>query len=286
MKNLGNYKFIDIHYHASPDLYERKLTAIAAGKLYKSLEGAVVLRSHLGSTSVQATLAQAMGLPVLPSLILNPIAGGINYQVVLRALAEYQGPLAFKMIVDFPTITGRSYSSRLSRNLIPGAYGPEIQSAESIFNEQGRIKSTALDILKMTRDYPIVLSTGHASQDEINTLVEACYQCDVPSLLINQPAHPLTGMNAADLEKLLMHDFLWVDQTLLTYLIGHQDRNDLQKILQKLPRVIYSSDLGQVSQMGVKEWVVYTQKLWLELDLDDERQREIELYNPLRLLTM
>lgn len=286
MKDLGNCKFIDVHYHASPDLYERKLTAIAAGELYQTLGGAVVLRSHLGSTSVQASLAQALGLPVFPSVILNKIAGGMDHRVVIRALAEYQSSHSMKMIVDFPTITGRAYGSKLSRKLSPGLHQGEIQAAESIFDDQGQIKSAAVDILKMARDYPIVLSTGHANKAEINALIEACYQYNVPSLIINQPAHPLTGFVAADLAELLRHDFLWVDQTLLTLLIGHQSIEDAREILLKLPRIIYSSDLGQASQMGVAEWTAYTQILFSDLNLSAEREKEITLDNPLKLLMM
>ena len=77
MKNLGinkkvlanifsdphKIKFFDIHYHASPDLYKRRYNATEVAKKYKSLQGAVVLKSHLGTTSVQASLLQKEGLP-------------------------------------------------------------------------------------------------------------------------------------------------------------------------------------------------------------------------------
>jgi integrase len=284
MKNLGKFNFIDIHYHASPDLYERKLTAIAAGEIYHALGGAVVLKSHLGSTSIQATLAQSMGLPVFPSVILNKFAGGIDHHVVLRALADYQSSYPLKMLVDFPTITGRKFTSKLSRKLMHTTFSTATLAAETIFNEQGQIKSSAVDILKMARDYPIVLSTGHSSKEEIYALIDACYQHNVPGLLINQPAHPLTGLKAAELMELSTHDFLWMEQTLLTYLLGHQDIKDVKENLIHLPKVVYSSDLGQCTQIGVAEWVEYTERLFAELKLTAERRKEVELINPMKLL--
>ncbi|TAK75003.1 MAG: hypothetical protein EPO11_06140, partial [Gammaproteobacteria bacterium] len=88
--SLDQADFIDIHYHANPDLYKRRYSAIEAGKLYQYQKGAVVLKSHLGATSIHASLAQQEGLPVFPSIVLNAISGGIHYRSVLQALCEYQ----------------------------------------------------------------------------------------------------------------------------------------------------------------------------------------------------
>lgn len=62
-------------------------------------------------------MAQAEGYPVLPSLVLNDIAGGFDYRVIIRALLEYKPLIEARMIVHLPTITGRAYQSRLARNL-------------------------------------------------------------------------------------------------------------------------------------------------------------------------
>lgn len=276
--------FIDIHYHANPDLYERKVDALTAGRLYQSLGGAVVLTSHLGATSVEATLAQKQGLPVFPSLILNHISGGIDYRVVLQALAQYQPAFPGRLIVHFPTITGRHYQSRLPRTLSHPRLNAETLKAETLFDDQSRLRPQVMDIVKMAKDYPIVLSTGHAAKEEVYALIDCCIQQDVPALLLNQPANPLTHLQAAELAQLADLAWLWIEQTLLTYLLYYQDKEDFADVVQTLPRVIYSSDLGQSSQIDILTWHAYTQQLFDELAIPAARRQEICLTNPLRLL--
>lgn len=279
-------QFIDIHYHASPDLYIRRHNAIAAGEQYKALNGVVVLKSHLGATSVQATLAQASHLPVLPSLVLNSVAGGVHYQVVLRALAEYQSDIAMKMIVHLPTLTGRRYHSKLPRKLAYPGGAAHTTMPETVFDSQEKLKKEVIDILKMASDYPIVLSTGHASKQEVYALIEACAQYNVPSLLLNQPANPLTDLNADELAVIGQNDFVWIEQTALTLLLKHQSIEDFQAVVTHVPRVIYSSDLGQTSQMDIAQWLTLSDRLFGEFNLPPKRQEEIKLYHPYHLLSM
>ncbi|PJE08541.1 MAG: hypothetical protein CK430_12245 [Legionella sp.] len=283
---LQDFKFIDIHYHASPDLYIRRFDAIETGRQYQSLGGAVVLKSHVGATSVQATLAQAQGLPVFPSVVLNQLAGGIDYRVIMRALAEYQPQIPTKLIVDFPTLTGRKYQSKLERQLSHEYLSSHSLASETLFDSHHQLKKKVIDILKMAADYPIVLSTGHASKEEINCLIDACLQHQVRTLLLNQPANPLSGLKANDLKDLAKHSFVWIEQTALTYLLGYQTKEDMVKVLSELPRVIYSSDLGQPNQMNISAWLEYSSALFNEINLTSVRQEKLWRTNALELLSL
>ncbi len=284
MNTFDDYKFIDIHYHSSPDLYLRRWHALEAGQVYRDLRGAVVLKSHLGATGIQATLAQRMGFPVFSSLVLNHIAGGINYRVILRSLSEYQPVINSKMIVHFPTITGRTIQSKLARTLAHDDLSHHTLHSETVFDTEYQLRKEVIDILKMANDFPIVLSTGHASKEEVYSLVDACIQYNVPALLLNQPANPLTGLNASALKELAKNEFIWVEQTALTYLLGHQDEADFSEVLTSVPRVIYSSDLGQTSQMDIKDWFDYSKQLFAKLQLSEPRQRDIVHTNAAILL--
>lgn len=286
MIKLTEYTFIDIHYHASPDLYERRWHALEAGQIYQKLHGAVFLTSHLGATTVQATLAQKLGLPVFPSLVLNHLAGGINYRAILHALNEYQPVSSAKMLVHFPTITGRKYPSKLSRQLMKPELSQYSQQGETLFNKQQKLRKNAIDILKMAHDYPIVLTTGHASVEEVYSLIDACITYNVPALLLNQPAHPLVKLNAAALNELAKNEFVWVEQTALTYLLGHQDKEDLSAVLTTTPRVIYSSDLGQTNQMDIENWLDYSNTLFADLALDAQRKTDLLGANAAKLLSL
>jgi hypothetical protein len=283
---FADFKFIDIHYHASPDLYIRRWHALEAGQIYQSLHGAVVLKSHLGSTGIQATLAQKTGLPVFASLVLNHIAGGINYHVILRSLSEYQPIINSKMIVHFPTITGRTIQSKLSRILSHHYLNKHTLRSETLFNSKQQLRKAVIDILKMANDFPVILSTGHAAKDEVYALVDACIQYNVPALLLNQPANPLTGLNASALQELTQHEFVWVEQTALTYLLGHQDEDDFSAVLTSLPRVIYSSDLGQTDQMDIEDWYHFSKQFFAHLGLSEQRQIELLHANAAALLSL
>jgi Family of unknown function (DUF6282) len=283
IKGFEQIQFIDIHYHANPDLYTRRLNGIEAGLQYKKHQGACVLKSHLGATSIQSSLANAQGLAVFPSLTLNAIAGGINYRVILQALAEYS-PQSTKLIVDFPTITGRKHHSKLQRTLTNEKLKKTTLQAETLFNDKKRLKPQVLDILKMQLDYPIVVSTGHASKEEVYALVDACIQHHIPSLLLNQPANPLSGFSAKELETLCHNEFIWFEQTILTYLLAYQNFEDISYVLNHIPRVIYSSDLGQKSQMTIDSWLDYSDKLFQAIKLPRSRKKQLIYDNPRKLI--
>ncbi len=281
---LDEFNFIDIHYHANPDLYKRVHGSIDAGKQYLKLNGAVVLKSHMGSTAVQATIAQQEGLPVFPSIVLNRIAGGVNYRPVIQALSEYQPIIPSKLIVHLPTITGQKHSSKLSRQIAHPFLSDILCQHETILNSDGRLKPELIDIIKLAKDYPITLSTGHASKDETYALIEACDRENLSALLLNQPANPLTGLNATDLHEIAKIPFIWIEQTALTYLLSYQDESDFSAVLRDVPRVIYSSDLGQTSQMGISSWIKASEEWFCHFDISTTRKAEICLHNPIQLL--
>lgn len=284
MLNTPKYDFIDVHYHANPDLYLRNYHSLEAGRLYQKLNGAVVLKSHLGSTAIQATIAQQEGLPVFPSVVLNESNGGIHYRVISRALAQYQPVLPFKMIVHFPTITKQQHNSKLKRQIANPQLSEHLLIGSSIVDQAGKLKKQVIDVLKFASDNPIVLSTGHASKKEVYALIDACERWKVPALFLNQPASPLTNLNYSELKQIAQANIVWFEQTALTFLLGYQQEEDFRQVLQALPRVIYSSDLGQTSQIDIPEWLSKSETWFTKFAISKNRKREICLLNPLQLM--
>lgn len=286
LKSLTEYNFIDVHYHASPDLYLRRHSAIEIGKLYQKHNAAVVLKSHLGSTAVQATLAQSLGYPVLPSVVLNDIAGGIDYKVIVRALLEYQPLLEARMIVHLPTITGRKHQSKLERKLNGSSYVDVSQKPLTVFNEFGKLKQDVKELIRMSSNDPIVLSTGHASKEETYALIEESLKHNHCKLMLNQPANPLTGLAAEALLEISKVPNVFIEQTALTYLLGYQTKEDFQKVLQAIPQVVYSSDLGQTSQMDIEEYIQESREYFKAFTLTNQREEEIWKLNPIKMLSL
>lgn len=286
LKPLSDYEFIDVHYHADPDLYERRHNAIEVGKIYQAHNGAVVLKSHLGSTAVQATLAQAQGYPVLPSVVLNDIAGGIDHKVVVRALIEYKPMIQGRVLVHFPTITGRKLRSKLTRQISGSQYSSLSFKPLTVFDDNQRLKPEVITLIKMSANEPIVLSTGHASKEETYALIDECGKYHHARLMLNQPANPLTGLSASELLEISKLPYVFIEQTALTYLVGHQSRDDFKQVLKTIPNVLYSSDLGQTSQMDVADYLKQSQAYFNAFEINEERVKLVWKQTPLKLLQL
>jgi len=276
--------FIDVHYHAGPDAYLRRHSALQAGSHYEANDGWVVLKNHLGCTAAQAWEAREQGLPVSGSIVLNEIAGGLDWRVVDRSLCQH-GALGLRFIVHLPTVTGRTHTSRLARELSHPILSERPVRPLTVSDDSGRLNAATLDLLRMSRDYPVVISTGHANREEVLLLIDAAERLQVPRLMLNQPANPLTGLNAADLRALGDLPWLYIEQTALTYLLGYQDQEDFAQVLRDLPRVVYSSDLGQTSQPDIRQWLDMSQLWFKEFGLDAQRIEAISHRWPLQMLS-
>ncbi|NNJ19252.1 hypothetical protein CSV86_031420 [Pseudomonas putida CSV86] len=271
--SLLDAEFIDVHYHAGPDAFVRRHGVIEAGRRYAALNGWVVLKNHLGCTAAQAWEARQEGLPVSGSVVLNEIAGGIDFRVVQRSLCQH-GDSDARLIVHLPTVTGRAHQSRLKRNSAHWILDEHPIKPLTVSHE-GRLNAQTLDVLRMARDYPIVISSGHADAHEVRLLIEAAQQLEVPRLMLNQPANPLTGLDAEALLELARAPMVYTEQTALTYLLGYQGWDDFARVLREVPRALYSSDLGQTSQPDIEQWQVDS-LLWFErMGLDRERALQV-----------
>jgi len=276
--------FLDVHYHAAPDAFERRHGVIETGRRYRSLGGAVVLKNHLGGSVSSAEAARAEGLPVFGSIVLNVGAGGPAWRVVARELARVQSPWSGRLLVHLPTFTGDRHASRLKRNH-SNRYVEEHGLAPcAISDDRGDLTPNVLDVLRMARDHPIVVSTGHASREQVLRLIDAAARFGLDRMMLNQPANPMAGLAARDLLELARHPWLYFEQTALTYLLEYQSFGDFVEVLSNVPNVIYSSDLGQTSQMDVEEWRATSLQWFAELSLPENRVNEIVLERPLAML--
>jgi hypothetical protein len=278
--------FLDVHYHASPDAYKRRFNAIEAGTAYQALRGGVLLKNHLGCTGAVAATAQGMGLPVFGSVALNSIAGGLDVRAIEQSLCFYTGnPHCGRLVVDLPTVVETAHRSKLKRVYANDAVERFAQRPCQLGIEQQPLFSGIDDILDFCKEEDVVLTTGHATRAQVEGLVELCAKKGGVRLLLNQPANPMTKMDAAALKALGEHDWLYVEQTALTYLLGYQSLEDFEEVLGSVANVVYSSDLGQLDKPLPDEWLRQSQAWFEGARLSAERVREITLLNPLRMLS-
>ncbi|GAA1035668.1 DUF6282 family protein [Streptomyces murinus] len=277
---------MDVHYHVGPDAYVRRHTAATAGDQYARLGGWVVLKNHLGSTAAQAWEARQQGLPVSGSIVLNDIAGGLDTRAVEQAVVQHGEDSGLRLIVHLPTVTGRTHTSRLSRTPAHPLLARDGLRPLTVTDGDGALKAEVREILRMARDLPIVISTGHADGREVALLVEEAVRLDVPRVMLNQPANPMTGLSCADLLDIASAEQVYAEQTALTYLLGYQDWDDFAAVLAKVPRALYSSDLGQTSQMDIGEWTTHSRDWFEKAGLDESRITEVVRDAPLRMLSL
>ena len=105
--------FLDVHYHVNPDAYKRRFDSIQAGREYQKIGGGLILKNHLGCTAAVAVTAQAQGLPVFGSIVLNSIAGGVSVRAVKQSLSHYNFENCGRLIVHLPTIVPNKHNSCL-----------------------------------------------------------------------------------------------------------------------------------------------------------------------------
>lgn len=282
--DLAAASFIDVHYHAEPDAYLRRYTALRASRRYAWHGGWVVLKNHLGCTVAQARELRGLGMPVSGSLVLNSTAGGIDPQAVLGAVYRRGPGPGPRLIVHLPTVTGRSHRSALVREAGHPHLAVHGLRPLTVTGDDGRLRPEVLEILRMARDLDFVVSTGHASAEEVHRLVEAAVHVGVPALMLNQPANPLTGLRYGQLVDLACAEMVYTEQTALTYLLGYQDADDFRQVLTSLPRTVYSSDLGQPSQPDIDDWLELSHGWFADFGLPADRVREITRDAPLRML--
>ncbi|GAA0574122.1 hypothetical protein GCM10008997_23710 [Halomonas salifodinae] len=136
----------------------------------------------------------------------------------------------------------------------------------------------------MSRDYPIVVSTGHADAEEVQMLIDAAVLYGVPKLMLNQPANPLTGYNADALLRLSQAPMVYIEQTALTDLLGYQAWEDFSMVLKSVPQILYSSDLGQTTQLDIEQWLKESACWFQRMGLNSDRLEAIRRENVLEML--
>jgi hypothetical protein len=71
---------------------------------------------------------------------------------------------------------------------------------------------------RAARDLPVVISPGHADAHEVRLLVDEAVRLDLPRLMLNQPASPMTGLTCKALMGGAAAEHVWTEQTALTRL--------------------------------------------------------------------
>ncbi|PRX50116.1 hypothetical protein B0I33_102234 [Prauserella shujinwangii] len=278
--------FIDIHYHAGPDLYRRRFTVAQAGRAYAEVGGWVVAKSHLGSTAAQAWEARQEGLPVSGSVVLNDIAGGVRPRVIEHAVYQHGPDAAVRLVVYLPTLVRRHRTAGGTKRLFHPKLDVSRWLSQGVLDEEGGLLPEVREVLRAAVDLPVVVATGHCSRDESLRLVDEAVRLGVPRLLLTHPAHPMSGFDNDDLLRMSSEPSVYVEYTFLTLSMGHRDERHFAELASAHPRLVYSSDLGQPDQPDLADWLEASAAMSRRAGLTDAHRRRMTFTNPAELLRL
>ncbi|MFE5580844.1 DUF6282 family protein [Kitasatospora sp. NPDC056531] len=285
MRDPAGSVVVDLHYHAGPDLYRRRLTSLGAGRAYQDVGGWVVLKSHLSSTAARAWEARQEGLPVSGTLVLNELAGGVRPRAVEQAVYAHGPDSPARLVVHLPTLVGHTHCSPLRRTPFHPLLDPERWRTRPVLDDNGRLRRDVREVLRAARDLPVAVATGHSDREAVLRIVDEAVRLDLPRLLLTHATHPMSGFTPDNLTDLSQVPGLYVEITALTLLLGHRDAGHLSELVHAHPRVLFSSDLGQPDQPDVKEWLDLSAQWFRDAGLTNREIRAITWANPVNLLT-
>lgn len=275
---------IDMHIHFAPDpgtvrRFDALETAVAAREAGMR---AIVLKSdHI--PTIQTAFAVQRAVPevrVFGSINIEYCTTGGLGENTLSAI-ENSAKMGAK-VVWFPT-----FDAAYAAKFLPGKAGTGI----TVLEETGQLKPVVYPILKLIREYNMVLCSGHLSYEETVLLFEAAKQQGITKLVAT---HPLS-------------DVIWDPYTMKQILhladmgayIEHCYRNCMP-MLGSLPlesyvsaietigahRTILTTDFAQITDSTPAEGMRQFIASLLQMGVDEDRLVQMVRTNPAKLLDL
>ncbi len=149
----------DLHIHTAPSPFDRLLDDFGLLKEAGDAGMAgIMLKSHYESTAARAQLVNTHGgssAKAYGGIVLNWPTGGLNPYAVENALKRGG------RMVWMPT---RDSRNSLYAGDMPGDFFA--REGIAVMDEQGKLKSSVLEIMDVVKKYDAALATGHLSREE------------------------------------------------------------------------------------------------------------------------
>jgi hypothetical protein len=213
------------------------------------------------------------------SLCLEYETGGLNVWAV-----EASAKLGAK-VIWMPTISAMN-----SRRQVSEVLGVSLKGEGITILDGDRILPEVTEILKVIRDYDLVLATGHLAPVEIFSLFDECLRLGLPKVVVT---HPLS-FNAVDKhldvegQKQLADSGAFLEQCLWSIMPTAGNLKP-QEMVQTISAVgaehcIMSTDLGQYPFPPAPEGLRMFIGMMLKCGLSPEEIEKMVKVNPRRLL--
>jgi len=264
---------IDLHFHAGPDVRERKLTYLEAALQARDAGmKAILIKSHSTITADIASLIQPLvkDILVFGGIALNYPLGGLNPAAVDTALK-----LGARQIW-MPTLNAANqYRYEKKRGGI------------SILNRKRSLTKEGMEILEILRKHDVILSTGHLSQDESILLVEEAKKRGIKKILVTHPDHFFIQM-PVKVQKELAKKGIFFDRCFPTPTTSPLTMEGMAERIREVgvSSSVLTSDFGQPQNPFPVEGLRNYIRQFIQLGFSDQEIDQMVRINPSRLLNL
>ena len=168
---------IDMHVHFAPALQERRQTALETALTARDhgMRGLVLKNPHYPSGPLASLVSELVPeVATFGSICLEYECGGLNPYAV-----ESAAKLGAK-VVWMPV-----FCSKNSIGLVNGKGRLQIRGEGiSLIDSKGRLLLEITEILRIIKEYNLVIATGHVSAQEIIALVEEAKQIGIDKIVV------------------------------------------------------------------------------------------------------
>ncbi|MGN1140040.1 MAG: DUF6282 family protein [Oliverpabstia sp.] len=272
---------VDMHIHPGPDpLAERPIDSIQVAKIARDAGmGGIVLKSFSYNTVSDAYLIEknlvTEQLRVFGSVVIGyTTTGGLTYAAeTIDAMAK----IGCK-VVWFPAMDSRWCRSYLGR-----------EGGIWILEEDGSLKKEVYDILRVIKQYGMVVCSGHMSYEETTKLFDAAIEMGIEKMVAT---HPLAELSRFTLEQIqeLAAKGVFIEHVYGTLMprLGNMDPSDYVDCIKLVgaEKTIMGTDLAQVWDMTPADGMRHFIAMMIQFGCTPE---EVELMckkNPAKLLDM
>ena len=241
---------IDMHIHPGPDfLAERPLDSIQIARIAENAGmGGIVLKSFSYNTASDAYLIEKNlmeNLRVFGSVVIGyTTTGGLEYAAeTIEAMAK----IGCK-VVWFPAMDAKWCRDYLGRE--GGIY---------ILKEDGTLKDEVRDILKVVKEYGLVVCSGHMSYKESTKMFDAAIELGITKMVAT---HPLAELSRFTLEEIkeLADKGVYIEHVYGTLMprLGNMDPSDYVDCVKMVgaEKSLMGTDLAQVWDMSPADGII------------------------------
>jgi hypothetical protein len=232
-----------MHLHPGPDAFKCRVDALeAANQAKQAGMKAIVLKNHYYPTAPLAMMINQLvpDFTTIGSLCLDQEMGGLNADAV-----EYAGKTGAR-VVWMPT-----FSSANSRSKMRALGLPLQGEGFSILDAEGKLVPEITPILKIIKQYDMVLASGHISPAETFALEKEARKLGINKFVVTHPLDHEFFTQAFSKQDLvqLTQNGAFIECTFIAFLAS-EFRHDPAHMVDIIKTVgagqcIVSTDLGQ-----------------------------------------